>query len=73
MAKIATQMDMKQEFVEMLRHTLGNEAQELCSVIADTEPSVSVRVNTAKGAHLPAGVQRVPWCEAPDFGTFFCH
>ncbi|MBQ9217226.1 MAG: rRNA cytosine-C5-methyltransferase [Muribaculaceae bacterium] len=57
-------MDMKQEFVEMLRHTLGNEAQELCSVIADTEPSVSVRVNTAKGAHLPAGVQRVPWCEA---------
>ncbi|MBR1476233.1 MAG: rRNA cytosine-C5-methyltransferase, partial [Muribaculaceae bacterium] len=57
-------MDMKKEFVEMLRHTLGNEAQELCSVIADTEPSVSVRVNTAKGAHLPAGVQRVPWCEA---------
>ena len=57
-------MELKEEFVEMLRQTLSDEAEALCRAIGETEPSVSVRVNESKGALVPAGAVRVPWCEA---------
>lgn len=57
-------MELKKEFVEMLRQALPDEAEALCRAIAGTEPSVSVRVNEAKGATVPDGAARVPWCEA---------
>ncbi len=38
------------------------EASALCAALAGTEPSVAVRVNGKRGAAVPDGAQRVPWC-----------
>jgi len=57
-------MKLKQGFVEMLEQVMPGEAEALCRAICETEPCVSVRVNEAKGACVPAGVARVPWCRS---------
>ena len=57
-------MDLKQDFVEMLQRLMPDDAEALCRAIGETEPSVSVRVNTAKGASVPDGSNQVPWCES---------
>ena len=67
-------MELKQDFVEMLGQLMPDEAEALCRAIALTAPSVSVRVNDAKGATIPPEAHRVPWCEAgyylPERPTF---
>ena len=55
-------MELKEEFVEMLGPVMPEEKEALCRCIAETEPSVSVRVNEAKGGKVPEGAARVPWC-----------
>lgn len=47
---------------------MPDEAEALLKAIADTEPAVSVRVNTARGIAVPAGAVRVPWCS----DAFYC-
>ncbi len=37
-------------------------ASELYDALACSEPSLSVRVNPAKGARVPGGCVQVPWC-----------
>ena len=39
------------------------EADGLADAIANTQPSVSIRVNKSKGAKADARARRVPWCE----------
>ncbi len=56
------EMELKQEFKEMLGRVMPGEKEALCRCIAETEPSVSVRVNEAKGGKVPEGAARVPWC-----------
>lgn len=48
----------------MLGQLMPEECEALCECIAGAVPSVSVRVNQAKGAVVPAGETRVPWCNA---------
>ena len=54
---------MKAEFVDSIRRLLPTvEATALLDALEAGEPTVSVRVNTARGATVPDGVTRVPWC-----------
>ena len=55
-------MELKEEFVEMLGQVMPGEKEALCRCIGETEPSVSVRVNEAKGGAVPEGATLVPWC-----------
>lgn len=57
------EMELKEEFVEMLGQLMPDECEALCRCIGETVPSVSVRVNEAKGGTVPTGATRVPWCE----------
>ncbi len=56
-------MNLPEAFIEQLRDLLPDEWEALTSAITTTEPSVAVRVNEARGASVPDGVRRVPWCE----------
>ena len=56
-------MELKLEFKDMLGRLLPEQCEALCRCIGETSPSVSVRVNEAKGGAVPAGASRVPWCE----------
>lgn len=54
--------DLPEQFIAMLREAVGSDiAGELAYALASEAPSVSVRINEAKGAALPAGVAAVPW------------
>jgi len=55
-------MELKHEFIEMLRRLMPDEAEALCRAIAETEPTVSVRVNEMKGGSAPQDAALVPWC-----------
>lgn len=55
-------MELKLEFKEMLGRLIPSECEALCQAIVETAPSVSVRVNEAKGGMVPEGATRVPWC-----------
>ncbi len=56
-------MQLNKEFIEQLKELLPDEWEQLVHAIAETEPCVSIRVNEAKGAVIPAGMTIVPWCE----------
>ena len=54
--------DLPEQFIAMLREAVGSDiAGELAHALASEAPSVSVRINEAKGAALPAEVAAVPW------------
>ena len=55
-------MKLPEAFIEQLRGLLPDEWEALVGVITSTEPSVAVRVNAPRGARVPDGVRRVPWC-----------
>ena len=55
-------MILSQEFIEQLQGLLPDEWEALVESITASEPSVAVRVNEARGAKVPAGARRVPWC-----------
>ncbi|MBO7609984.1 MAG: rRNA cytosine-C5-methyltransferase [Muribaculaceae bacterium] len=57
-------MELQKSFLEQLQQLLPDEWQALYNTIVGTEPSVSVRVNVRRGATLPSGASRVPWCES---------
>lgn len=61
-------MKLSEPFIEQLQQLLPDEWQALCEAIVDTEPCVSVRINTRRAAKLPADALRVPWCET----GFYC-
>ena len=52
--------DFKLQIINMLPGEAGN---QMLHSIENTEPTVSVRFNTAKNAILPTGMEPVPWCE----------
>ena len=56
-------MKLPDGFIEQLRGLLPDEWQELASAISSTERSVAVRVNAPRGASVPDGARRVPWCD----------
>ena len=56
-------MKLPDGFIEQLRGLLPDEWQEVASAISSTERSVAVRVNTPRGASVPVGARRVPWCD----------
>ena len=56
-------MKLPEAFIEQLRGLLPSEWERLADVITTSEPSVAVRVNEARGAVVPDGVRRVPWCD----------
>ena len=56
-------MKLPEEFIEQLRGLLPDEWKELADTIATSEPSVAVRVNSARGVGMPDGARRVPWCQ----------
>ena len=55
-------MILSQEFIGQLQGLLPDEWEALVDAITASEPSVAVRVNEARGAKVPAGARRVPWC-----------
>ncbi|MBQ9576335.1 MAG: rRNA cytosine-C5-methyltransferase [Muribaculaceae bacterium] len=55
-------MNLPESFIEQLRGLLPDEWEALAEAITSTEPSVAVRVNSARGAAVPEGCRRVPWC-----------
>lgn len=55
-------MILSQEFIGQLQGLLPDEWEALVESITASEPSVAVRVNEARGAKVPAGARRVPWC-----------
>ena len=55
-------MILSQEFIGQLQGLLPDEWEALVEAITAGEPSVAVRVNEARGAKVPAGARRVPWC-----------
>lgn len=61
-------MNLPQGFIDEMTALFGQESEALCRVIAQGEPVVSVRVNPARGARLPAHAQPVPWCPT----GFYC-
>ena len=54
-------LPLPKEFVESLA-PLGEIARDLPQVLAEAEPSVSVRLNRAKGAEALGGAEAVAWC-----------
>lgn len=61
-------MQLPEEFICNITQLLPDESEAMLQAIGDTSPSVSVRVNTCRGATVPLGVTTVPWCEA----GFYC-
>ena len=57
-------MKLPEAFIEQLRGLIPDEWEALADAIASSEPSVAVRVNEARGAEVPDGARRVPWCES---------
>jgi len=55
-------MKLQQAFIGQLRDLLPDEWEQLAGAITSSEPSVSVRVNDARGVGVPDGARRVPWC-----------
>ncbi len=55
-------MNLPEAFIEQLRGLLHDEWEALADAITSSEPSVAVRVNTARGADVPDGARHVPWC-----------
>ncbi len=50
-------------FVKQMESILpSHESQALIDAISGSEPAIAVRVNSRRGASVPPGVQRVPWC-----------
>ena len=56
-------MKLHDEFIEQLQGLLPCESEALVAAITTSEPSVAVRVNSARGIEVPDGARRVPWCE----------
>ena len=56
-------MKLPEGFIEQLRGLLPDEWKALADTIATSEPSVAVRVNSARGVGVPDGARRVPWCQ----------
>lgn len=50
------------DFCENIRRLLPAQADTLLSCLSDSNPEVSVRVNTLKGACVPSEAETVPWC-----------
>ena len=55
-------MNLPKAFIEQLHGLLPDEWEALADAITSSEPSVAVRVNTARGTKIPEGARRVPWC-----------
>ena len=56
-------MKLPDGFIEQLRGLLPDEWEALAEAITTTERSVAVRVNAPRGASVPDGARRVPWCD----------
>ena len=57
-------MALSDDFLKQLHRIMPDEeACSLADAIANTQPSVSIRVNKSKGAKADAHARRVPWCE----------
>ena len=56
-------MALSDDFLKQLHEIMPDEADSLADAIANTSPSVSIRVNKSKGAKADAHARRVPWCE----------
>ena len=54
---------LPETFIEQLRDLLPDEWDALAAAITTSAPSVAVRVNEARGASVPDGARRVPWCD----------
>ena len=61
-------MQLPVEFIKQIEQLLPDESAAMLQAIGDKSPSVSVRVNEQRHASVPAGSQRVPWCDA----GFYC-
>ncbi len=59
---------LPEAFIAQLQELLPDEWAELRDAIEGSEPSVSVRVNVRRGAAVPPGSERVPWCA----DAFYC-
>ena len=54
---------LPETFIEQLRDLVPDEWDALAAAITTSAPSVAVRVNEARGASVPDGARRVPWCD----------
>ena len=55
-------MELPVAFIEQLQSIMPAQWQALCDAITTTQPAVSVRVNSGRGASRPASAVPVPWC-----------
>ena len=55
-------MNLPETFIEQLQGLVPDEWEALVGAITSSEPSVAVRVNSARCVNVPNDARRVPWC-----------
>ncbi len=55
-------MQLPVDFIKQIERLLPQESKAMLSAIGDSDPSVSVRANTGRGANVPGNASTVPWC-----------
>ncbi|MCQ2288254.1 MAG: rRNA cytosine-C5-methyltransferase [Muribaculaceae bacterium] len=56
-------MQLPEQFIAQIERLFPGESDAMLRAISETNPSVSVRVNDARDAVVPTGVDTVPWCD----------
>ena len=56
-------MKLPEAFIKQLQDLLPIDWEALADAITTSEPSVAVRVNSARGVDVPNGAKCVPWCD----------
>jgi 16S rRNA C967 or C1407 C5-methylase (RsmB/RsmF family)/NOL1/NOP2/fmu family ribosome biogenesis protein len=56
-------MELAPEFISQIKSLLPDEADALLGALSHDDATVSLRVNPARGALVPAALERVPWCD----------
>ena len=56
-------MNLPEAFIKQFQGLLPEDWKALADAITTSEPSVAVRVNSARGVDMPGGSRCVPWCD----------
>ena len=55
-------MTLSPQFTQQIMDLMPQDGQQLIDTIAQSEPSISIRLNDAKCTASPTGAPQVPWC-----------
>lgn len=57
-------MQLPPLFINQIEQLLGESSSRMLQAIGDSDPTVSVRVNTSRGVAVASGRTIVPWCDS---------